>query len=359
MTTPKNLERAANEAKDIRAYADSIVRKTERKDTQFAPLYAEKLRFVYQGLIEIKYPDLEAANGEVLPIDSSMPPGAVSWEYDMVDAGASMDWIDDEGQIAPSAFVKSMGKFTGKAAEFGGGYKTNIFDDERATMAGMNLDPLKGQRLRRKHDEWCQWHWLFGAPDKDGMLGLCTHPNMPMSLAALNAGASSRLFANKTNAEILADFVDLIDGVPEQSKNLHYAVTVFLPNSLIRLMRSRFIDAGGSAPQYTLWDRVKDMFKGDDAGQSKVTFKGVEWCTAAGRLHPKTGTDTSGISGDFMLALPAQNAAELCFIRARPFTMRQPREIGDFSTKHLAHAKIGGTKMVYPLSCNMLVFGTT
>lgn len=326
-------------------------------DAQVAPIYAEKLRHVYAKLVEVWYPELEAANGEVLPIDSSMPPGAETWEYDMIDSGASMDWIDDEGQIAPNAFVKSAGKFVGRTAEFGGGYKTNLFDDERQSMAGMNLSPIKGAAVKRAHDVFCEWRWLFGSPDKDGMLGLCTHPNMPMSMAANNAGDTSKLPENKTNAEILADFISLIDGVAEQSLERFHAVTVYMPHSLIRLMRTRFLDATAEGKQ-TLWDRLKGLYSGDDSGQGKVTFKGANFCSASRRKDPRTGTDTSGISGDFLLALPPQNADELCFIRARPFTMRPPEEKG-FSVQHLAHGKIGGCKMVQPLSCAMLIYGTT
>lgn len=327
-------------------------------DAQVAPIYAEKLRYLYTQLPEVIYPDLEAANGEVVPIDSSMPPGAKTWEYDMIDSGASACWIDDEGHITPNAFVKSAGKFTGQAAEFAMGFSSNLFDDERASMAGMQLDPIKGQAIKKAHDKWCEWHWMFGTPEKDGMLGLCTHPAMPMALAPLNAGASSRLPANKSNTEILADFVTLIDSIADQSIEAHHAATVYLPWSLIRLMRTKFIDAGGSDPKFTLWDRLKAMYSGDDSGQGKVAFKGANFCSAARRKNPDTNTDTSNISGDFLLALPTPNVAELAFIRARPFTMRPPKE-EDFSVKHLAHAKIGGTKMVRPLSCGMMVYGTT
>jgi hypothetical protein len=327
-------------------------------DAQVAPIYAEQLRYKYSQIPEVLYAELEAANGEVLPIDSSMPPAAVSWEYDMIDSGAMADWIDDEGHIAPSAFVKSAGKFTGKAAEFGMGYESNLFDDERAVMAGLPLDTIKGQDLKRAHDAFCQWHWLFGTPEKDGMPGLCTHPMLITSLAALNGGASSRLIGNKSDAEILADFRTLIDAVPHQSKRRHFAVEVWLPHTFIEEMRSRFI-ASTAAGTFTLWDRLKAMYSGDDAGQPRVSFKPAMFCEAANRLNPNTGTDTSNISGDFVLALPAKNAAELCFIRARPFTMRPPREVGDFTIKHVAHAKIGGCKMVRPLSLHMMVYGTT
>lgn len=364
------IDRAARELRELHDGIDRFVRGLVARsafqkadgplaytDAQVAPLFAENLRHKYAKLLEVQYPELEAANGEVIPIDSSMPPAAITWEYDMIDKGASADWIDDEGHIMPSAFVKSAGKFTGKAAEFGMGYDSNLFDDERATMAGVPLSSLKGEAIKRAHDEFCQWHWLFGTPEKDGMLGLCTHPNLPMSLAALNGGATSRLPANKTGDEIIADFVTLIDTIPIQSIERYHAVTVYLPHSLMRRMRTLYV-AGTATGMVTAWDKLKDMFKGDDSGQGKVTFKAALFCDASRRKNPATGTDTSNLAGDFLLALPPSNATELAFIRARPFTARPPEEDG-FSVKHRWHAKIGGCKMVQPLSLHLMTYGTT
>lgn len=352
------LDRAAaevaerNEALDA-CVADIVERK--RCDAQLAPIWAEKLRYTFASMPETLYPDLVASSGGVLPIDTSVDPTALEWEYYMLDSGGFCDWIDEDGDIAPSTFIRGS-RHTGKHAEHGGGYHWTIFDLERAAKVGLPLEITYAKADQRAEAEHTEWVWMFGDSAKE-LFGLCTHPNIPRELAAFNAGATSRLIVNKTDDEILEDFRDLIDSVPETTLELHHVKTVFMPHSFIREMRSRFI-ASTATGMVTLWDRLLSLYAGDASGQGKVEFKALLLCEAARRVNPKTGTDTSGISGDIMIALPQADASELCFIRSRPYTRRPPQE-ENFKVKVLTHSKIGGVKCVRPLSCRIVTYGTT
>lgn len=352
------IDRAAAEIAErndaIDAFRDGLVAE-HRCDAELAPIWAEKLRHTYKTVPETIYPDLVAVNGGLLPIDQSVDPATLEWDYYEADYGAQCDWIDDDGQILHATFITAR-RSAGKHAEIGGGYHYTIFDLERAAKAGMQLQTISAKAVKRANDEKTEWVWMFGDSGK-GIFGLFTHPNLPVSMAALNAGASSRLPENKTNDEVLADFVTLIDQVPEQSLEAHYTKRVAMPHSLIRLMRSRFLTATASGT-VTLWDRLLSLYSGDAAGQGKVEFVGLNACDGARRANPNTGTDTSGIAGDFMIALPAPDVEELCFIRARSFTQRPPQET-DFTVRIATHSNIGGVKMVRPLSVHMMTFGTT
>lgn len=341
------LAMARADERAIKAFA-SHLSGLGRCDASLAPIWAEKLRHVFPGIVEMLYPDLPVAAGEVLPVDSSVDPADLVWEYYMVDSGARMDWIDDDGSIMPSAYVKAS-RYTGSMAEFGGGFEYTIFELERAAKANVPLNKIKAAAVKRAHDEFVQSKWLFGDMSK-GMPGLLTHPNIPMSLAVDGASTSPH-WDTKTGDELIADVIALVDTIPEQSLEQHHAATVYLPFGMIRKMRQLFI-ASTDSGAVSYWDRLLKLFAGDDSGQGKITFKGLNECQASRR----GSSDPFPFGGDLMFALPAPNVEELAFVRARNLTQRPPQE-QDFKVKIVSHAKIGGVKVVRPLAVHIMCFG--
>jgi hypothetical protein len=340
------LAMARADAAAIKSFAQHIAG-LGRCDASLAPIWAEKLRHVFPKIVQTLYPDLPVAAGEVLPIDSSVDPADLVWEYEMVDAGAKMDWIDDDGTIMDSAYIKAS-RHTGTMAEFGGGFDYTIFDLERAAKAGRDLKTTKATAVKRAHDEFCQRKWLFGDMAK-GFPGLLTHPNIPMSLAA--SGVGGRHWSVKTGDELIADCIALVDTVPAQSMEQHHSAKAYIPFGMIRRMRALFI-AGTDGGTVTYWDRLLKLFSGDDSGQSKVTWHGLNECQASRRASP----EPFPFGGDLMFAVPADNVDELAFIRARGLTQRPPQE-EDFKVKVPSHAKIGGVKVVRPLAVHIVCFG--
>ncbi len=319
-----------------------------RCDAQLAPIWAEKLRSVFPGVVETLYPDLPVANGDMLPVDS-VDPADLVWEYYMVDSGASMDWIDDDGSIMPSAFVKAS-RHTGTMAEFGGGFEYTIFELERAAKANVPLNTIKAAAVKRAHDEFVQRVWLFGDMRK-GIPGLLTHPNIPASLAV--AGAStSRHWSTKTGDELISDVIALVDVIAEQSIEQLHAAIVYMPFGMIRRLRSLFIGSTADGA-VSFWDRLLKLYSGDDSGQGRIEFRGLNEAQASRRPTP----DPLPFGGDFMLALPAADANMLSFVRARALTQRPPQE-QDFKVKIASHAKIGGVKVVRPVAAHVMYFGS-
>lgn len=325
-------------------------------DEQLAPIWGEKLRFNYTQVQEIEYADLAAEHGDVLPIDTSVPPHATEWSYTVIDHHGHADWIDDDGDVMPNSAMTTK-RFTGTCHEIGHRWDVNFFDLERAAAADLPIETTKRNASRRYHAEMTNWVWLFGDPEKE-LPGLVTHPNITQTLAPLNAGAASRLWANKSNEEIAADVAILIDSIPVVTVRKHYATKVFLPLQLVQLMRNRTVGSGDGTRFTSLWDQIKERYKGDDTGQGKVEFRVLNECSAAWRSNPKTQTDSSGIDGDFIIALPNATKDDLAFIRARPFTSRPPQEDG-FKVKNPTHSKVGGCKNKVPLACHVMRFGTT
>lgn len=337
----------------LKAFGANLARQG-RCDEALVPLWAEALRHLYPKLLETKYPELPVANGEVLPIDRSIPPSMEQWVQHRIDHVGFASWIDDDGHLAPNGASK-ITRQTGEMAEMGHKWDVRIFDLERAAEAGMDLEATKGRNAKRVVDVKVQWHWLFGDPEKD-IQGLCTHPNITRTMAPLNAGATSRLPENKTNDEIAADFALLINTVPRQTIRAEHVATVYVSLGLMQLMQDRRLGEGDGYA--SLWDWIVNRYKGDETGQGKVSFRILDECEAANRKHPEYKTDTSGIEGDFMIAIPANDVEQDAFIMSRPFTNRPPQE-RDFVVTHLVHAKIGGFRTSRPLAFHMVYFGTT
>lgn len=324
-------------------------------DASLAPIWAHKLVHTFPKIQEATYPDLRAANGDVLPIDSSVDPADDEWDYYMIEYGGYADWIDDDGMVAPSSWIQAK-RFKGKQAPFGHQYDWTIPDLERAAKSNLPLQAIKGKVAKRAHDAFENWLWLFGDASKE-IVGLVTHPNITVSLARQNAGATSRLWSAKTDAEILRDLADLIDAIPRITLSQHFVARVFMTLEMMQICKNRLI-SNTATGTVTLWDVIKSQYSGDDTGQKKISFEILNECDADMRLNPKTMTDTSGVSGDFLLALPPVDSESACFIRSRPFSQLPPEAEG-FKVKIMTHSKAGGCKLLYPTSVHRMDFGTT
>ena len=325
-----------------------------RADAQLAPIWAEKLRHTYSKVLETKYPEYMAEAGNILPIDTEVDPAAEEWEYFKIDSRSSADWIDDDGMVAPNG-ATVMSRFTGRMHSIGHEYDWTIFDLERAAAANVPLAKIKADDARRAHAAKTDWVWLFGDSPR-GLPGLMNHPNITVSMAALNGGATSRLWTNKTADEIATDMSVLINTIATNTLQAYSAATVLMPLSLFHRLRDLRLGAGDGFASVLEW--MKNRFQGDESGQGKVSFKILNQCSGSLRRNPNTGTDTSGISGDFVIALPQASKDELAFVRARPFTQLPPEAEG-FKVRNLSHSKIGGCKMQIPLAVHRLDFGLT
>lgn len=328
----------------------------EGMDAQLAPIWANTLRHTYTKLFEIKYPEYAAANGNVLPIDT-VDPAMLIWEYYTIDQHGSAEWIDDDGQVAPSSSITVKRK-TGTMSEMGHSWSLTVMDLERAAKATIGtsafpLAQLKQKNAKRTHDAKTNWTWMFGDKEKD-LPGLCTHPNITISTAPVKAAGGLRVWnTDATNDEIAADVSTAINKIAEDTLEQYHAATVYMPPAYWRLLRDRRLGAGdGFASLLAL---LQDRFKGDESGQGKVTFATLLECAAVSRVHPTTGTDTSGITGDFLLVLPQATQDELAFVRARPYTQRPPQE-RDMVLHHMTHSKVGGCKCQIPLAVHRYDF---
>ena len=146
-----------------------------------------------------------------------------------------------------------------------------------------------------------------------------------------------------------------------------YVAKVYLPLGLVQECMGRFL-ASTATGTVTLWDRIKSAYAGDETGQGKVQFLILNECDADLRIDPSTissddgsgGSDTSGISGDFLLACPKDDVSMNAFVSAYPMKQEAPKESPDsFQIITKTHERIGGTRLQTPKAFVVMRFGTT
>lgn len=359
------LPRHDKVVKVMRSIADNGCEQVPHLDYELANLMAEKLRHTQAQIQETIYPELVAANGGVLPIDSSPAPESESWRYFVIDYAGKCDWIDESGKMMPSSSLATR-EYTGGFARFGHQYDVTIFDLARAAQAGFPLLSWKGKISKRAHDAFKSWVWLFGDPAHE-LEGLCNHPNITHMLSPANGTGPSRLWSTKTDAQILADVQSIVQRVSNDTIRAQFVSKMYWPAALVHECKNRYIAATATAT-VTLFDQIVDMLSGDPiTGQGKVEIRILNECEAALRIDPKTvtaamgsavgGTDTSGISGDFILACPPDDVSMNGFYSAYPMKQEAPKESDDsFQVITKTHERIGGAKLQTPKAFVMFRF---
>lgn len=344
-----------------------------RVDYELAPIMTEKLTSTQAQIQETTYPEYLAANGMILPIDSSDGPEAERWRYWRVDFAGRCDWIDEGGMYSPTSAL-SQRKFEGQFARFGHRWETTIFDLARAAAADVPLDSFKGKLSKKAHEAWKDWHWCCGSIGHE-LEGLLTNPNITHLLAPFDSasGNTTRLWAGKSDDDIFADVKTVIDRVPIDTHSAEYVADVYLPLGLVQEAQGRYL-SGTATGVITLWDKITAAWgkKDNVTGQPPVNFHVWNMMDADLRIDPASveaeaesgsigGTDTalSGF-GDLMLAMPPKDASTDAFKLAYPMRQEAPaRDPESFRIITKTHERMGGCKLQRPKGYVLMRFGTT
>jgi len=324
---------------------------SERMDDSVAPIAVEALRFNYAQIYEETYGQFKAAMGEVLGFDTSPSPGHDTYKYEVMDYAGYADWIGDDGEVMGEGSMQ-LTSHIGFMHEIGHEFTFTIFDLERAALDGKQLPATRQSIARKTHEHLHNWVWLFGDQDKQ-IHGLFTHPNIQVVLApeastAVQNDQRDRLIVNKTADEILADVALMVDLVPETTNEGLRVRKIFMPREDINVMKHRRASTSGGDGTLTVWQLVQSLY-------SDIEFDVLPECDSAKRLDPRTGTNTSNLSGRCWIAVPDAPADQCGFVLSRPFTQRPP-QADRLKVTTITHSKIGGFKCIVPLGVVRLDF---
>jgi hypothetical protein len=120
-----------------------------------------------------------------------------------------------------------------------------FMDETRMSAAGRSLSQIFENGLRKNWDLSIQQSVYLGFTDY-GTTGLINNPSVTSALVAQNAGATSRLWANKTAEEILNDVNSLIFSVWSSTEFTLYPNHILLPPADYNRLATRLISQAGN-----------------------------------------------------------------------------------------------------------------
>lgn len=180
--------------------------------------------YIEREVNRILYPDIQYPN--LIPVDTSAPEWAPSVTYFSQDMTGKAEWIDSFGQDIPNADVKRE-KFKQVIYMAAIGYGYSLEEIGQAQLLGMSLQPEKAMAARRAYEEFVDNIAMAGDASV-GFQGLRTHSAITPADVALNAGATSKLWVNKTPDEILADLNEPLSDTHAVSLTVELADTMLM-----------------------------------------------------------------------------------------------------------------------------------
>lgn len=184
-------------------------------------------------IYEAKYTNINFA--ELIPVDTSYPEWADSWDYISYDAVTLGKFIGSSADDLPKVGLKA------NKSSVPIGYAGNAFDyslDElrKSQQLRMPIDTTKGRMAFRGAQEHTQKVAYFGDASR-GMTGLFNNPNLALDNSTTN-------WSTATGQEIIDDMNGLFIKVWTDSANVHVPNTLVLDSTRYAQISSQRMDTG-------------------------------------------------------------------------------------------------------------------
>lgn len=238
--------------------------------------FDQQLALVKSRTYDVEHKALKALT--LLPVSTEQDPGATHIIYRSYDKVGMAKIIADYANDFPRADIGGI-EHSSPVKDLGVSYGYSIKEIRRAQKAGVALDAKRAEAARRAIDEK-QDTIAWKGDAKSGLPGFWNHEGITEYTAAMNAGGTSRAWADKTADEILADFAGLITTAPESTNGIEQPDTVILPLSLYnKLMTTPYGTNRDKTimgfirdnfPQITRIDWVADLATAGAGGTSRV-----------------------------------------------------------------------------------------
>lgn len=322
-------ERGDASANDGRGY--------QRNDSQTLPMFARMLEQVLTEIEREEFAELRMANGELIPIDTSINEGAETYTY-YVYSAVGVARFSSAYSSGNLPLVSMQGaKVTGNVEAMENGYAYTTRDIRNAQFAGLPLETDLAIAARRAHDELHHKTGLWGREDL-GLPGLLNHPNIIISTPGTSAGAGDDTWPNKTVDEIIADVRSLIDTVDEVTFGIEKVNRVLISRERFNFIKGLRMGTG---------DGTLTVLKFLEAIYPEVTFE---------KLNELAGDNSEGnlaAGSHSMFAYTAGNKRKAALMI--PMSFRQyPVQQDGLRFVVPCESSTGGVKMPRPLMCNRM-----
>lgn len=281
---------------------------------------ARELEYAYQAVIEQKRPELKGLS--LIPTDSEVPAGAMSYKITSEDMTGSARYHRGEGYTIPRAGVTRDEELR-PVRHIITGFELDMFELQASNFAGTNIRAKFQRAARRAMDEFLNEKVWLGS-DEDDVYGILTYPFVPKT-------SSSVTISDATAAEdILAELIRLAQLQFINSKEVFSPDTLALPTRQYEYIKSTQINTAG--PTQT----ILEAFLRDNGHVNEVQSIPFLRSQGAG------GTDVA-------LFFKRNDAMAAANVIPTQFTML-PAETNGFSIFVPCYMSHGGVRMWYPLN---------
>lgn len=294
----------------------------QRMDAGESLVFAQQLQYMRNQILMRPYPQYKAKN--LLPMQAESPAGAEEFAYVIADRTGMFELISNYSDDLPITDVKGEKKVVDMAS-FGGAVEYSYLDQQRAAMAGNQLQPRKAMANRDAAEQkFDKIAWLGDA--ESGLLGISNHPNITV-VTAPNGAAASPLWENKTAQEIYDDLAYPFVQQASDTNGIESPDTLVL--SAARLERARNAFFGDNTGDNAL-SRFKESYP-------NVTIETVEWMAQAGAGSTQA-----------MIAY-RKDPMKIAVETPMPYTVMPPQQ-RNLATVVNAMMRTAGTIVYFPLS---------
>lgn len=265
-----------------------------------------------------------------IPVDTTGPAGAKSIGYFMYTQTGMARILAAPSDDLPRVDIYGE-EVLAKVKQGGAAFGYTTQELRSAVMAGVPLDIRKASAARRAIDE-LQERLAWNGDANNGIPGLLTNPNITKVEAPLNAGATSRLWENKTAQEIIDDINDGVNNIITLSKNTFSPTTLLLPISLYTYIKSKRLS--------------------DTVGQPMTILGWItssEAMTGINEVIPVYELETAGPDGSRMMCVYEKNEDNLQQRVPLPMIMH-PAQAKNLEFVIPVEAEFAGTVVRYPVA---------
>lgn len=295
------------------------------RDASESIWFARQLEYIRPGLLDVLYP---ALNGRSLvPIESSMGPGASMWTYRSFDKVGSAALVDDYAMDPPRADVKGR-EDTQVIKPYGVMYGYNFQELRAGMMAQLPLDTRKAMAARyameRKIDEI-----IFYGDTAGGLKGLLNQANTT-SFTVANGAKGTTFWKDKTPDEIVRDMHDFVNNVVSTSLGVYQPTTLVLPLRAHQIASTTRMGDGSNETCLSFFQKTNPY---------------IQEVIASYRLNYSQRANWGGSSGRMMCY--EKSPDRLVMILPVEFEQLPPQQEG-YEYKTLCHMRTGGVVSLHP-----------
>ena len=285
--------------------------------------YISQFAKLESKIYEAKYTHINFA--ELIPVDTSYPEWADSWDYISYDGVTMGKFIGSSADDLPNISLRAH-KTSVPIGYAGNSYDYSLDELRKSQQIRLPLDTTKAKLAYRGAMEHMQRVAYFGDAERN-MNGLFNNPNIAVDNSTVD-------WATADGQAIIDDMNGLFIEVWNNSANVHIPNTLVLPSTKFALISSKRMDSGTDTTILE-WFKKNNLYTSLTGKEPKVTSRLQLNNAGAGEVER-------------MMAYEL-NSENLGLVNPMPFRPLAPQPVG-LVIKVPCEYKMSGTEIRYPFS---------